>query len=34
MAQYHPSGMANRQVDQALNSSKMGVPQASPYKRQ
>jgi hypothetical protein len=34
MTQYHPSGMANVQVDQALNSSKMGVPQASPYNRQ
>ena len=34
MTQYHPSGMANVQVDQALNSSKMGVPQASPYIRQ
>ena len=34
MTQYHPSGMANVHVDQALNSSKMGVPQASPYNRQ
>ena len=34
MTQYNPSGMGHVQVDQALNSSKMGVPQASPYIRQ
>ena len=34
MSQYHPSGMTTGNVGQAMESSRMGVPQASPYSRQ